>query len=47
MYYGCQALGTNITLLLDASIITDIWNSNHTLNEITAMVSAFWIHHFL
>lgn len=45
-YYGCQALGTNITLLLVASIIPDIWDSNHTLNGITTMMTALWIYHF-
>lgn len=33
-YYDCQALGTNITLFLVASIITDILDSNHTLKGI-------------
>lgn len=46
-YYCCQALGTNITLLLIASIITDIWDSNNTLNGITTMMTALWMYHFL
>lgn len=40
-YYGLQALETNITLLVVASIIADIWDSNHTLNGITAMMQIF------